>query len=177
MWRLIHHPTSATLDDIMAVIFCDKRYDIKRRYFIQGYTSKRTYSKQPLDVDDHLTTKQDLLQTNSTPYQRIKAIVTPITSQERSPAKKLEGNFIRLDSSDSEVEDVQYCEDRIGQHSDVESPIPCPATLQEAMFLVSEARRAASTHEAYRSPSRLQSSKQQHPGTTAATAFGHEVYL
>ena len=136
MWRLIHHPTSATIDDIMKLVFNSTYDHRKHRYFSNTPGALLQESAIPSsnkDADDNSTT----------PYENIKLILRNSNIDRTRQPVALSEDFEALPESPISFDrtpSIQIAEDEI---------IPCPDTVEEALFLVSKARQRTATHPSF----------------------------
>ena len=136
MWRLIHHPTSATIADIMKLVFTSTNMNFKSRYYINMPPS--TAQKTPASL---LPTESSCLK-KPTAYENIKGILQSrgVGSAPRQPALLTE-EFEPL------TEEIEFNIDTTATiTTDNDDAVPCPETVEEALFLVSKARQKAATH-------------------------------
>ena len=136
MWRLIHHPTSATIHDIMKLVFSSTNTNVKSRYYVSmpPITAQRTpISQIPRD---------SLNLEKPTAYENIKQLLhSRGVGNCHRPAAVLTETFEKL------PEEVEYNIDTSATvQTDDDNEVPCPETVEEALFLVSKARQNAATH-------------------------------
>ena len=148
MWRLIHNPTTATIDDVLLLLFME-RSDPKRRYYISGVSQA---DLQPLQHEE----------STSTPLQRIQSLLSQRNNIQRPPPQAL----LPSDDDDADFVPFQAFEDRTSDKT--LQMVPCPPTIDEAMHIVSMVRKQLATHPA------AQSHREEY--TQRKQLHGHEVF-
>ena len=138
MWRLIHHPTSATISDIMKLVFSSTNSNYRCRYYVNmsPASSSNTTSTTPPEAPE-LRKK--------TAYENIRAAL-----QSRDKKSSTREPAVLTQSFEEFPELIEYNIDTSASvRLQDENEIPCPETVEEALFLVSKARQKSSTHPSF----------------------------
>ena len=140
MWRLIHHPTSATISDIMKLVFSPSTTSFKSRYYVNLPPSK---SSTTTTIQANTESSEKIK--TQTAYQNIKDILhsKKLSASTREPASPTQ-TFEKL------PDEIEFIIDKSATvQVEDEGAIPCPDTVEEALFLVSKARQKAATHSSF----------------------------
>ena len=136
MWRLIHHPTSATISDIMKLVFSSTSMNVKSRYYVNMPSS--TAQNTPVAQIPRDSSNLE----KPTAYENIKQLLHARgVGNPHRPTAVLTETFEKL------PEEIEYNIDTSATvQTDDDNVVPCPETVEEALFLVSKARQKAATH-------------------------------
>ena len=136
MWRLIHNPTSATIVDIMKLVFTTTNMSFKSRYYVDMPPS--TALKTPVS---ELPRESPSLK-KPTGYENIKGIL-----QSKGAGSAYQRPAVLAEEFDPVPEEIQFNIDTTATiQTDNGDAVPCAETVEEALFLVSKARQKAATH-------------------------------
>ena len=142
MWRLIHHPTSATISDIMMLVFSHSNINNKSRYYVNVCTPSSSISSASLSREGFPNSSKE-----QTPYENIKA--TLLSKKISTPLRQPESMDEPFQKLPNEIEfNIDKSATVTIEDGDV---VPCPETVEEALFLVSKARQRAATHPSFSS--------------------------
>lgn len=138
LWRLIHEPASATIDDIIRLIFNSGS---------SPCASKRYYVHAAMSTNTPLESAQDPDQRGRSAYDKIREVLQRRPQSSVRTRDPQDIDVTETLPSDDEVAEVLYNVDRTpGQNS----MVACPPTVEEATYLVNQARRANPTAAALR---------------------------